>query len=447
MTRLKVSENRRFLVRENGKPFFYLADTAWELFHRLNREEAVRYLRNRAERKYTVIQAVALAELDGLNTPNAHGDRPLLNNDPTTPAVTPGADPKDPEQYDYWDHVDYIIREAEELGLVIALLPTWGSHVNDGPLNASNAEVYGRFLGQRYAKRSIIWVLGGDRIADGFEPVWRAMARGIAVGVSGSEDYNKLLMTFHPRGGGTSSTWFHNDAWLDFNMQQNGHGSNTDVWNRIGADYNRTPTKPVMDGEPLYEDHPIGFNAKANGYSNDYEVRKFAYWDVFAGAHGHTYGNHSVWQMHAPERQGINGPLSFWYDAINRPGAAQMQHVRALMESRPFLIRIPDQSVLASDAGSGTDRVQATRGSDGSYAFVYSASGKPFIVHMGKISGETAAAHWYDPRTGQASSIGSFPTDGTREFVPPSNGPGNDWVLVLDDARRKFPAPGTKLAE
>src|SRR5829696_3180637 len=38
--RLKVSENRRFLVKEDGSPFFYLGDTAWELFHRLDREGA-----------------------------------------------------------------------------------------------------------------------------------------------------------------------------------------------------------------------------------------------------------------------------------------------------------------------------------------------------------------------------------------------------------------------
>ena len=37
---LKVSDNRRFLVHEDGSPFFYLGDTAWELFHRLTLDEA-----------------------------------------------------------------------------------------------------------------------------------------------------------------------------------------------------------------------------------------------------------------------------------------------------------------------------------------------------------------------------------------------------------------------
>ncbi len=82
LPRLQVSENTRFLVTADGRPFFWLGDTAWELFHRLTREEAERYLRNRAERRFTVIQAVALAELDGLDDPNPYGERPLDRSRP-----------------------------------------------------------------------------------------------------------------------------------------------------------------------------------------------------------------------------------------------------------------------------------------------------------------------------------------------------------------------------
>jgi hypothetical protein len=449
LPQLRVSANQRFLVKADGSPYFYLADTAWELFHRLNRSEVVTYLNNRAERGYTAVQAVAVAELDGVNTPNAQGDRPFLNGNPATPDTTAGADPANATQYDYWDHVDYVIGEAEARGIYTALLPTWGSHVLSGTLNTSNAEAYGRFLGSRYAGRagSIIWVLGGDRSPAGYEAVWRAMARGIAIGVAGTEDYSRVLMTYHPPGGAKSSTWFHNEAWLDFNMQQTGHCANTDVWNRIGADYALTPVKPTLDGEPLYEQHPICFNAGTYGYSNDYEVRKVAYWDVFSGAFGHTYGHHSVWQMYAPGRSPVNGPQNYWYEAINQPGAAQMKHLRRLIESRPFLVRIPDQGVLASAAGSGTSRVQATRGSDGGYAFVYSAAGQAFTVNMDRISGGTVRASWYDPRVATSQVIGTYPNTGTRTFTPPSSGAGNDWVLVLDDASRNFALPGDVLQQ
>lgn len=434
---LKVSANARFLVHEDGTPFFYLGDTAWELFHRLNREDAERYLENRRGKGFTVIQAVCLAELDGLNTPNPYGDRPLTNNNPATPATTPGSDPADATQYDYWDHVDYIVERARAKGIYIGMLPTWGSHVVSGVLNAGNAEAYGRFLGQRYAARPIIWILGGDRNATGYEAVWRTLAKGIAIGVSGSEDYSKVLMTFHPPGGNSSATWFHNDVWLDFNMLQTGHCYN-DSYSMIVREYNRTPTKPVMDGEPMYEDHPICFNTN-NGYATDVDVRRYAYWDVFAGAHGHTYGCHNIWQMYAPGRTPVSWAHKYWYDSLDLPGAWDMMHLRNLILSRPFLSRVPDQSIV-TDAFTGGDHLRATRG-DG-YALVYTPTGRSFTVNLGKISGTTVRGYWWNPREGTSTTIGDYANSGTRGFTPPSSGTGNDWVLVLDDTGRGFPAPG-----
>jgi hypothetical protein len=444
---LKVSPDKRFLLKADNTPFFYLGDTAWELFHRTDRKEAAMYLRKRAEQKYTVIQAVAIAELNGTTDPNSYGDLPFIENDPTRPAVTPGSNPANEKEYDYWDHVDYIVDEANRHGIYIGFLPAWGRWVvgdrngQDKVITAQNAQNYGEFLGKRFGRKGIIWILGGDRTATGFEEVWRALARGIAIGVSGKEDYGAVMMTFHPRGGETSSAWFHNDEWLDFNMHQTGHSlaADTKSWLRISKDYERTPVKPVMDGEPLYEDHPLAFRARDHGYSFDAHVRQRAYWDVFSGAFGHTYGNHSVWQMYAPGRRPINGPLLYWYEAIHRPGAAQMQYVRVLIESRPMLSRVPDQSIVV-DALDGADRIAATRG-DG-YLFVYSGQGRRFTVNMGKISGEKVKGYWYNPRTGTATAIDTFENTGTREFVPPAEGFGADWVLVLDDAAKKFPPPG-----
>ena len=449
LSKLKVSENRRFLMTVEGKPFFYLADTAWELLHRLNRKQALEYLDKRASQGYTAIQAVALAELDGINDPNPYGDAPLIDRDPSKPAVTPGSNPNNAKEYDYWDHVDYIVNQANARGLYVALLPSWGSWAvntlkNDQALLTSkNAQTYGEFLGRRDGKKGVIWIMGGDRTATGFEETWRMLARGIAIGATRKEDYDGVLMSFHPRGGETSSTWFHDDAWLDFNMHQTGHGlaEKTMSWAKIAKDYERTPVKPVLDGEPLYEDHPLAFRAKENGYSFDAHVRQRAYWGVFAGACGHTYGNHSVWQMYAPGRRPINGPLHYWYDAIHRPGAAQMQYVRALIESRPYFSRIPDQSLIVN-ALEGADHISGTRGED--YAFIYSAQGRNFTINMGKISGGSVKGWWYNPRTGSTTEIEAMPNQGTREFTCPSEGFGSDWVLVLDDASKSFGAPGRK---
>jgi Protein of unknown function (DUF4038)/Putative collagen-binding domain of a collagenase len=232
--------------------------------------------------------------------------------------------------------------------------------------------------------------LGGDRSPVGVEDIWRAMAKGMAIGASGKEDYEAVLMGYHPNGAATSSIFLH-DPWLSVNMQQTGHGLADFVqsWARIARDYALTPPKPVIDIEALYEDHPLTFFSKENGYSLDAPVRQRAYWDVFAGACGQTYGNHAVWQMYAPGRKPINGPLMYWSEAVLRPGAVEMRHLRDLIESRPVLARVHDQSPVA-DPLQGSDPIAATRG-DG-YAFVYDAQARPFTVNPGKISGAPASS-------------------------------------------------------
>ena len=181
---LKVSENRRFLVDGDGRPFFWLGDTAWELFHRLNREDADRYLEDRARKGFTVVQAVALAELDGLHDANPYGHTPLIDDDPTRPNTQDGP------ANDYWDHVDYIVKKANSLGIVVGFLPTWGDKWNKkwgaGPeiFTPDNAEVYGQWLGARYRDADIVWILGGDRPIenDTHREIIRRMALGSAQG-------------------------------------------------------------------------------------------------------------------------------------------------------------------------------------------------------------------------------------------------------------------------
>lgn len=225
-TRLVVSSDGRRLQFAEGQPFVYWADTAWELLHRLSRDDARQYLETRAKQGFTVIQTVALAEIDGLSTPNAQGDLPLSGRDPSRPLTTPGSNPQSAGEYDYWDHVDYVLSEAERLGLQVALLPAWGRYVNDEPIfTPSSAYGYGQWLAQRYRGRAVIWVLGGDRSpeSEGHKAIWRAMAAGIEAGAGGRD---AALITYHPRGGKTSAEYFHNEAWLDFNMWQTGHCRN-----------------------------------------------------------------------------------------------------------------------------------------------------------------------------------------------------------------------------
>lgn len=447
--RLMVSDNRRFLQYEDGTPFFYLGDTAWELFHALDREEADIYLSTRAGQGFNVIQAVALAELDGHNKPNFYGYLPLENSDPSKPAVKEGPN------NDYWDHVDYIVDKANSLGLYVGFLPTWGRYWADKNtllFTPGNAFAYGKFLGERYKDKQVIWILGGDRKVEGEaqKEIIRAMAKGIREG-----DGGRHLITFHPRGGSGSADVFHDEPWLDFNMRQNGHDpSYSNRYYKTIQDYGRTPVKPVMDGEPLYEDHPISFNPGKHGHSVAADVRRTFYWNVFEGAFGHTYGHHSVWQMYDPgkrDKKGKNYPLMAWQEALNQPGAQQMRYGKALMLSRPYFSRIPAPEAVVPDAvatavpGAGTYRFTATRDSGGTWVMVYAPVGRRFTVDTSVIGGKKIRGWWFDPRTGHAARIGTFDNTGTATFVSPEPGELTDWVLVMDDASCGYKAPGKQV--
>lgn len=430
---LKVSPNQRFLSKQDDTPFFYLGDTAWELFHRLNRKESDVYLSNRAAKGFTVIQAVVLAEFDGLTVTNAYGHLPLEKNDPTQPNEA------------YFKDIDYVVNKAEELGLYVGMLPTWGDKWNKkwgvGPeiFTPANAEVFGAFLGNRYKKKPIIWILGGDRNPenDRHLEITRAMAAGLKRGDGGNH-----LITFHPQGPGNSAQWFHKDDWLGFNMVQSGHAStNIPNYEFAANNYGLSPRKPTLDGEPRYEDHPINWKP-ANGWFDDWDVRQAAYWSLLAGACGHTYGNHNIWQFSQPDRKPISSARAHWEKAIDSPGAAQVGFARRLFESRPYQKLVPDQTIIVGDAGAEGDHLQAARAQDGSFLFVYTPTGKPFTVQLSKISGGRIRGSWFDPRTGKATVLGEMPSLGNRKFEPSAQGRGNDWVLVLDDAAQNFSTPG-----
>jgi hypothetical protein len=461
---ITVSKNGHYLTQKNGSPFFWLGDTDWELFHRLTREEVIQFLNTRKEQGFNVIQAVALAEFEGLRKPNRYGDYPLIHFDPTRLAVTPGSNPSDSSEYDYWDHVDFVIREAAKRNMYIGLLPTWGDKVTanwgDGPkiFDSVNAEIYAETLAKRYAKQwNIIWILGGDRPAvytrkiDGTQstvddrPIWRAMARGIQK-ILGSN----VFITYHPSGGEqtVTSQYLQQETWLSMNAMQTGHGAReADVWNWVAKDYQLQPAKPTLDMEPCYEDHPVnpwdGKWTRQRGYFFAYDVRLRIYRGIFAGTCGVTYGDHQVWQFLDTT---LNKPINIgdtiigWKKALHSEAATQLKSLKKLMLSRPYFSRIPDQRLILSDAGSNyIDYISATRDADGSYAMIHLPLNKEVKIDLSKITGSIKNIFWFDPRTGSAKKMSPVQSTTATSFIPPME--GKDWILIIDDASKHYAAP------
>ena len=241
-----------------------------------------------------------------------------MDDDLARPAVTPGNSPDNASQYDYWDHVEYVIDAAADRGLTVGMLPFF---VAFGPgwdyLSPKNAEGYGRFIGQRFGdKPNIIWILGGDDRADTDTKrvVWDTMAKAITEAAVGSEDYSKLLMTYHSPGSTSSSFWLHDKPWLDFNMIQT-WSAYTSIHERVTHDYRLTPVKPTGLGEGAYENGPEYPTKPITAHV----IRKQAYWSYLSGGY-HTYGNTSIWNF------GIEAYYSKkpWKDALTDPGAVHV---------------------------------------------------------------------------------------------------------------------------
>lgn len=426
--KLRVAANHRYLEFEDGTPFFYLGDTAWELFHRLTLEEATYYLNNRVAKGFTVIQAVALAELGGIDVPNAYGDLPLINDNPSTP------------NEDYFRHVDAIVQYAEKAGLFIGMLPVWGSRwkLVGGNENAifttENAYDYCRFIGERYRENAIIWILGGDDIIESEEEraIIEAMARGLRAGDGGAN-----LITFHPRGPGRSAEFLHMAEWMDFNMCQSSHGAHDhDNGLYIDHDYALEPAKPTLDGEPHYETIPVGFyynDVSRHDRFDDYDVRQSAYWALMAGACGHTYGHNCVWQMWTPEKEPALWANIPWYESLDTPGAFQMGFMRRLFETYPFQELIPAQDMILDGPLSGGAKIRAVRSENGRFAFVYSPRGESFTIDKRVFKPIRIKESWYDPRYGCMYYFHTTVNTAFQTYAPPTSGRGNDWILVLEE--------------
>ncbi|RMG56630.1 MAG: DUF4038 domain-containing protein [Bacteroidetes bacterium] len=456
-----ISADRRHLTDASGRPFLWLGDTAWELFHILDVDEATHYLETRARQGFTVIQAVILAENDGLRRPNANGDVPLENLDPTRPVEA------------YFQHVDRIVEKATQLGLTMALLPTWGdkletNHPGAGPVifTPENARIYGEFLGARYRAQPVVWVLGGDRNVDSEEnlAIWRAMAEGLRAG-----DGGRHLITYHPRGASTSAYFLHREPWLDFNMYQSGHGQRKDLVFRYNLELAQyQPEKPFLNGEPAYEDIPVRFwdyldwsdpqRTPAGvldedglivqpahfeaGFFEPLDVRVSAYWSLLSGACGHTYGHNAVWQMYKPGQPLAIPTLTDWREALARPGAEDIRHLHDLLASRPWGRLQPRQDVLYGLNPPDGAHLRAAVDAEGSFLLVYAPGGRDISLRLEALRGERVVAWWFNPRNGATTYIETLPAAGIHTFALPEGGP--DWVLVVDAAGAGFGPPGTR---
>ena len=439
--RLVISSNNRYLQFENGSPFFWLGDTGWLVPQHLDRSEVEYYFNKCRRAGYNMVQ---IQVMDAVPSYNIYGQQSLPYGWDFSKADPEGV-------YSYWDHLDYIVRKAEQNGIYIGMVAIWGSQVQAGNINAEQAKAYGKFLAERYKNNpNIIWIIGGDIQGNIHPEVWDALATSIK-----SID-NKHLMTFHPRGRYTSAKWWSKASWMDFHTFQSGHrkygqrmgnkdypipdSTEEDNWMYVDSTWAYKPIKPVLDDEPSYEDIPKGLHDANEARWQDYDVRRYAYWSVFAGSCGHTYGHNAIMQMLKPgypTGYGSDGTVKSWYQALEDPGYNQMQYLTDLMLSFPYFERVPDQSIIVGKNGVKYDRLIATRGKD--YMLIYNYNSNVMKIDLRKISGKKKLLWWFNPSDGAISFIGT--ADNKIITVSPQiekSDKVNDRVLIAIDAEKNY---------
>ncbi len=254
------------------------------------------------------------------------------------------------------------------------------------------------------------------------------------------------LIAYHPTGAVSSSTWFHNENWLAFNMLQSGHCA--PVQRGIATlrkDYEKKPSKPTLDGEPRYEtieecfykeinsSAPKGIGQRTGHRFDDADVREIAYKQIFSGAFGHTYGHHSIWQMSEGKKEkpqgGIDATVNSWQDALEAEGARQMGYIVKLMKGRDILSRVPDNTIVEDYKKKN---IVATRGEG--YAFIYLPKDTTVTVKFNTIAKDKVRVSWFNPRTGKMKEIETVESSMQKEYMTD----GEDMILIVDDVDKNY---------
>ena len=419
---LRSEPTGRYLVDQNGTPFFLTGDAAWSLIGQLSDQDADTYLSNRQQLGFTLVLVSLLEHKFSTNAPaNIYNIRPFSGKAFTTPNEA------------YFAHADYVIQSAAQKGIVVLLAPDYlgygcgddGWCVETQAATTAEMQAWGHYVGSRYKNYdNIVWVIGGDMAPTPVLDKMQAMVDGIR-----SVDTGHPFTAHNARGQMAITPWS-GASWLNVN---NIYGDGVTDYMAALTAYDVTPTLPFFLIESRYD----GEGATAQS------LRYQSYGTVLSGGFGHIYGNCPIWNFSAPSARTFCPGAPAWQGQLNNQGALNMFYLRQLFDSRHWYNLVPDVSHVALTEGSGiagqTDYVTAAYGSDGSSLIAYLPTSRTVTVSGSRLAGGSMTAWWYHPGTGIATAIGTYSTTGTRSFTPPASG---DWVLVVDGSNFGFPAPG-----
>jgi len=402
---VKLSENGRYFVDQQGTPVFWMGTTQWQIFREYTLEDAKTILEKTKDKGFIFVQAMLMGVGDGTKA-NVHGEKPWISDDPLTPNEA------------YFKNVDAVIRIAGDNGLIFSV--TLYHQRYRKCITLENARRWAKWLAERYRDvPNIVWSMTPEARQE-FVPILRELAAGLHAG-----DGGRHLITFKPDPAPYSSSFIHAESWLDYDSMQTWNAVKL-IYPMVTKDYNLKPVKPVLMAEGAYEaGSEYGFEV------TPLWIRRQAYYSYLCGGH-HTYGHNDSWRV-----------LPTWKKALDAPGAVQLGILKKIFLARnEWWYLVPDQSVLAAGGRTSGDVLNlAARHKDGKWIMVYLAAPASFSVEMGKITAATRAkVAWIDPRSGDSVAVGQFPHTGVRPFTTPDG--WEDAVLVLEAVQDSAAAGG-----
>ena len=416
---LKRASGKRYLVDSADRPFFLHGDTAWSMIAELRREEVDLYLRDRAARGFNATLVSVIEKYHARRAPrNAYGEAPFESGDKVDFATPREA---------YFAHVDWCVRRANELGMLVLLTPAYlgaegtmgGFYQEMIAAGARRMRAYGQYLGRRYAQdHNILWVLGGD-----YSPPEKLLVRALAEGIT--EGGSDGLKTAHCRAWTSALEQWAGEPWLNVDNVYT-YGSLADTARK---EYARPERMPFFLLESTYENEGNAATAR--------RVRQQAYEALLSGAFGHVFGSSPMWHFSGPGTNGVVHPD--WRRTLDSAGAHDMMRVRDLFKAIEWWRLAPDlDRRFLRDPGEGQDKPSGALADNGAFGLIYFP--KPARVHidLARLSSPRATARWIDPATGrtEAAEIGARENDGGHAFSPPAvhEGDGGDWILSLQAA-------------
>ena len=428
---IQVSRDRRHLAHQDGTPFFWLADTAWNGPLQSTTEDWIYYLDERVRQRFSAVQWVTT---QWRAAPKGDRDGQLAYTGLDIIEVNPA----------FFQRLDQKVDQMNRAGLLSVPVMLWaiqgGSNPEINPgvsLPEDQAILLARYLLARWGANDVVWILAGDGDYRGAKAdKWKRIGRAVFL------DRPHAPATLHP--GGRMWVWddFRDESWIGITGYQSGHSEGADnlKWIHSGppaTEWRKDPVRPFISLEAPYENHRGAQQQRISTLG----VRRAHYWSLLnAPTAGVTYGGHGVWGWDNGSEPPVDHPGSGvplpWPQALRMPGAEQMAHLARLFTSFDFTRLRPAPELVAVQPGAANPAqfVAAARTEDGELALVYTPEARTVSLAAALLPPNVVPT-WFDPRSGSSENgpvIGVV--NGTAvEFTTPAPG---DWVLVLKGGRK-----------